>query len=168
MMDERRSQFLEAMSRAACTVSVVTTDGPAGRAGVTVSAMTSVSADAPGPCLLVCVHEKSPAAAAIAANGVFCVNVLGAGQAHVSDTFAGRLLTAGGDKFGPFDWGVVETGAPALDDALTVLDCRLRQVVEMGTHRVFFGDVLGIRQGSGDRPLLHVNRQYGAPAPLHP
>lgn len=167
-MDDTRSQFLEGMSRAACTVSVVTTDGPAGRAGVTVSAMASVSADAPGPCLLVCVHEKSAAAAAIAANGAFCVNVLGAGQAHVSDTFAGRIKTVDGDKFGPFDWGTIETGAPALDEALTVFDCRLKQMVEMGTHKVFFGDVVRVRNGAADMPLIHVNRHYGAPAPLNP
>ena len=165
-METPRDQFLEGMSRAACTVSVVTTDGAAGRAGVTVSAMASVSADAPGPCLLVCVHEKSAAAAAIAENGVFCVNVLGAGQAHVSDTFAGRIKTLDGDKFAPFDWGVMETGAPALDHALTVFDCRVKQVVEMGTHKVFFGDVVAVRNGPDELPLIHVNRHYGAPAPL--
>ena len=42
---EIRTQFLDGMSRAAFCVNVVTTDGPAGRAGVTVSAMSSVSAD---------------------------------------------------------------------------------------------------------------------------
>ena len=45
--------FLQAMSRAANTVCVVTTDGPAGKFGVTVSAMTSVSIDDAGPSLLV-------------------------------------------------------------------------------------------------------------------
>ena len=39
------------MSHAACTVNVVTTDGVAGRHGVTVSAMVSVSADTPQPTL---------------------------------------------------------------------------------------------------------------------
>jgi hypothetical protein len=43
------------MSHAACTVNVVTTDGAAGRHGVTVSAMVSVSADTPQPTLLVCI-----------------------------------------------------------------------------------------------------------------
>ena len=51
---ELRQRFLTGMSNAACTVSVVTTDGPAGRFGVTVSAMASVSADTPKPTLLVC------------------------------------------------------------------------------------------------------------------
>ena len=48
-----RQQFLHGMSHAASTVNVVTTDGVAGRHGVTVSAMVSVSADTPQPTLLV-------------------------------------------------------------------------------------------------------------------
>ena len=86
-----RDRYLEAMSEAAATVSVVTTDGPAGRAGVTVSAMCSVSADP--PTILVCVHHLSPACEAIRENGAFCVNVLGDGQSAISDTFAGRSTT---------------------------------------------------------------------------
>ena len=48
-----KKRFFDGMSQAACTVNVVTTDGAAGRAGVTVSAMSSVSADTPRPTLLV-------------------------------------------------------------------------------------------------------------------
>ena len=44
-----RSRFLEGMSRVASAVTVVTTDGDAGRFGVTVSSMTSVSADTTRP-----------------------------------------------------------------------------------------------------------------------
>ena len=69
--DDIRAQFLQGMSAAACTVSVVTTDGAHGRAGVTVSAMSSVSADGAAPTLLVCVHSLSPAAKTIIANGTF-------------------------------------------------------------------------------------------------
>ena len=87
----QRDLFIEGMSHAASTVNIVTTDGPAGRAGVTVSAMCSVTADA--PTLLVCVHQKSAACEAILANGVFCVNVLRDDQALISDTFAGRIQT---------------------------------------------------------------------------
>ena len=54
-----RQRFLSGMSHAACTVNIVTTDGRAGRSGVTVSAMSSVSADTPKPTLLVCIHHQS-------------------------------------------------------------------------------------------------------------
>ena len=62
--NQLRAQFLSGMSHAAATVNVVTTDGPGGKFGVTVSAMSSVSADTPKPTMLVCVHNASPAAAA--------------------------------------------------------------------------------------------------------
>jgi flavin reductase (DIM6/NTAB) family NADH-FMN oxidoreductase RutF len=84
-----RQRFVTGMSHAACTVNVVTTDGSAGRFGVTVSAMSSVSADSERPTLLACVHESSPAARAILENGVFCVNVLRDDQSFISDVFAG-------------------------------------------------------------------------------
>ena len=48
-----RSDYLDAMSRAVTGVNVVTSDGPARRAGLTVSAMSSVSVDGPAPQLLV-------------------------------------------------------------------------------------------------------------------
>ncbi|WP_413203415.1 flavin reductase family protein [Rhodospirillum sp. A1_3_36] len=162
-----RTAFLDGMSRVATSVSVVTTAGPAGRMGVTVSAMSSVCADDPGPHLVVCVHRLSPARAAILENGVFCVNVLGREQAEVSDTFAGRLSAPGGDKFAPFAWTTLETGAPVLANALVTFDCRVTDMVEVGTHGVIFGAVAWVSMGEGadGGPLLHASRAYGAFAP---
>ena len=158
-----RDQFLEAMSRAATSVSVVTTDGPAGRAGVTVSAMCSVSADRPS--LLVCVHHLSPAYKAIIANGRFCVNVLRADQSAISDTFAGRLPAPGGDKFACADWRRLATGAPALDRPLAAFDCTLMKHVEWGSHFVLIGDIVDVETDAGT-PLLYVHRGYGVPEAL--
>ena len=53
MNTDLRSQFVEGMSRAATFVAVLTTDGPTGKFGVTVSSLTSVSADGEYPSLLV-------------------------------------------------------------------------------------------------------------------
>ena len=55
--------FRAAMGLAATGVSVVTTDGPSGRFGLTVSAVSSVSADP--PLVLICINRKSPAIAAL-------------------------------------------------------------------------------------------------------
>jgi len=159
-----RDRYLEAMSEAAATVSVVTTDGPAGRAGVTVSAMCSVSADP--PTILVCVHHLSPACQAIRANGVFCVNVLGDEQSAISDTFAGRSPTPGGDKFDGTEWRALATGAPALVDPLVALDCRLVEHLRQGSHYIFIGEVADIALGNG-APLVYAKRAYrGLGSPL--
>ena len=89
---ETTANFIAAMGMAATAVSVVTTDGPAGRFGLTVSAFSSVSADP--PMVLACVNRKSPAVAAIDSNGLFAVNVLAADNRGVAETFAGRPQAA--------------------------------------------------------------------------
>ncbi len=161
---ELRQQFLAGMSNAAATVNVVTTDGPAGRFGVTVSAMASVSADTPKPTLLVCVHNKSSAAAAILANGVFCVNVLRDDQSYISDTFAGRIKTADGDKFSCAHWVNDITGSPRVIDPLVGFGCRVTHSELIGTHHVVFGAVEEIFTAGSGSPLIYANRAYGTPA----
>ena len=78
-----RESFIAAMRNAATGVNVVTTDGAAGRFGITVSAFASVSAEP--LTVLVCINRDSPARDAILANGRFCVNVLSAGQTDVAN-----------------------------------------------------------------------------------
>jgi flavin reductase (DIM6/NTAB) family NADH-FMN oxidoreductase RutF len=159
-----KQRFFDGMSHAACTVNVVTTDGKAGRAGVTVSAMSSVSADTPQPTLLVCVHHKSASAGAILENGVFCVNVLRDDQSFISDTFAGRFKTEDGDKFSCAQWTTQRTGAPRVIDPLVAFDCRLVSGERIGTHHVFLGQVEDIFVAERGSPLIYANRAYGTPA----
>lgn len=157
-----RDAFIGGMSHAACTVNIITTDGPAGRAGVTVSAMSSVSADTPKPTLLVCVHHMSPAAQMIIDNGCFVVNVLRDDQAYISDTFAGRFKDQLADKFDCTDWETMSTGAPRVADPLVGFDCKVVSSEKVGTHHVFFGEVQEIHNSRRGSPLIYANRAYGA------
>ena len=159
-----RQRFLAGMGLAACTVNVVTTNGEAGRHGVTVSAMSSVSADTAQPTLLVCIHHLSPAVQAIINNGVFCVNVLRDDQSFVSDCFAGRVKTADGDKFSCADWTTLTTGAPRVVDALAAFDCRILSAQQIGTHYVIVGSVAEIFASDSGSPLIYANRAYGTPS----
>ena len=156
-----RARFIGGMSHAAATVNIITTDGPAGRAGVTVSAMSSVSADTPKPTLLVCVHHLSQAADRILENGVFCVNVLKDDQAYISDTFAGRFRDEVSDKFDCARWVNMASGAPRVVDPLVGFDCRVASSEQVGTHHVFFGEVEDIFIADQGSPLLYANRAYG-------
>lgn len=157
-----RGMFLEGMSHAACTVNIVTTDGAAGRAGVTVSAMSSVSADTPKPTLLVCVHQQSPVAQKVIDNGVFCVNVLRDDQVYVSDAFAGRYKDVVEDKFECAEWTAMPSGAPRVVDPLVGFDCHLVSNNLVGTHHVFLGEVTDIFVAEQGSPLIYANRAYGA------
>ncbi len=163
-----RQRFLLGMSHAACTVNVVTTDGAAGRHGVTVSAMVSVSADTPQPTLLVCIHHKSAIAAALLENGVFCVNVLRDDQAHISDNFAGRSGARGAARFDCAQWTTQVTGAPRVLDALVAFDCRVTASERVGSHFVVFGSVQDIFVTGAGAPLIYANRAYGVPRRFHP
>jgi flavin reductase (DIM6/NTAB) family NADH-FMN oxidoreductase RutF len=162
-----RQRFLHGMSHAACTVNVVTTDGAAGRHGVTVSAMVSVSADTPQPTLLVCIHHRSAVAAALLENGVFCVNVLRDDQAHISDNFAGRSGVRGDAKFACTEWTTQVTGAPRVLDALVAFDCRVTASERVGSHFVVFGSVQDIHVAGAGAPLIYANRAYGVPRRFH-
>ncbi|MDE2789885.1 MAG: LysR substrate-binding domain-containing protein [Paracoccaceae bacterium] len=156
-----RDQFLSGMAHAASTVSVVTTDGPAGRAGVTVSAMTSVSVDTRKPTLLACVHHLSPAAPRILENRVFCVNLLRSDQAHISDIFAGRRAAPGGDKFACANWTMETTGSPRIIDPLVAFDCHVIRSERVGTHHVIIGEVDSVFMATAGSPLVYAHRTYG-------
>lgn len=136
-----RQHFLNAMSRIASTVNVVTTDGPAGRGGVTVTAMSSVSADTERPTMMVCIHKNSEAADKIRDNGVFCINVLGESQSDVSNSFAGRSEY---ERFSLGDWVSLKSGAPHLANSLAAFDCKVTECKLVGTHFVFFGETQGV------------------------
>src|SRR6185312_3076587 len=69
-----QAQFREAMSQLGAAVHVVTTAGPAGRGGVTATAVCSVS-DQPAT-LLVCVNRRAQIAPLVEANRILCVNTL--------------------------------------------------------------------------------------------
>ncbi len=159
-MDELKASFLEGMSRSAASVSVVTTDGPAGRGGVTVSAMTSISADGDAPTMLTCLNASSSALPLVLENGCFCINVLGIGQTDISDVFSSRSPAPGGDKFNAVTCDVLQTGAPWLTDALVAFDCRLISADRHGTHHICIGAVEAVRVAPEGEPLLYGMRRY--------
>ena len=92
--------FVNSMSRAVSGVSIVTTDGPSGRFGLTVSSMTSVSADP--SMLLFCINRNAVPHDAFRANGRFAINVLAVSQQRMADQFAGRTDDA--YTFDPESW----------------------------------------------------------------
>lgn len=161
-----RAAFVAAMRDVAATVTIVTTDGPAGRHGATVSAFCSVSADP--PTVLVCLNSTNQISARVRANGRFAVNILRASPqaADLARTFAGARDHEQPDRFchAPVS-GRADEG-PSLAGA-TVLFCRLVAVQVQATHAVCFGQVLRIAPGTeGAAPLIYHNRDFASLAPL--
>ena len=158
------AEFAAAVRSAAAGVTVVSTDGPAGRFGQTVSAMCRVSVSP--PLVLACLRSDSPASDAIKSNGVFCVSILGIQHHGLADSFAGR--PGPGRRpwdFGSGAWSAAPSGSPRLGDAVATFDCAVDQVVPAGSHLIYVGQVLDTTLGDGV-PLLYQSRTYSRPAPL--
>lgn len=157
--------FRDAMSRAVQGVAIVTTDGPAGRFGITVSSVVSASTEP--PLVLACIHGRSPAGAAIVRNRSFCINLLGARHRELADVFAGRPAEGAPYDFGSTSWAEGVRGLPVLEDAVASLECILHGTGRAGTHRVLVGRCVGVRTSDG-APLIYTGRRYGAPATWPP
>ena len=158
--DDRKRKFLEAMSRGATFVAVLTTEGETGRFGVTVSSMTSVSADGPAPTILACVHHKSPAAQAILSNRKFCANILHESQQKLSDLFSGRHKTDHADRFESIKWSQSGGGQPLLTGATAIFDCELRSSVLWETHHIMIAHVADVILNDDPNALLYGQRAY--------
>lgn len=153
-----RTEFREAMSRVAASVHIVTTDGPAGRRGTTVTSVCSV-ADTPAT-LLVCLNQSSPDNARFEANGVFAVHLLGARSEAVARAFAGEGKLDTQARFATARFAPLATGAPVMAEALAAFDCRLVGSTLVATHRILIGEVVAIRLGEPDDNLLYRGRAY--------
>lgn len=152
-----RNEFRDAMSRLGAAVNVITTDGPAGRHGLTASAVCSVT-DSP-PTLLVCVNQQAGAHAHLVDNAVLCVNVLTGRHEELSGAFGGKGLAVE-DRFAHASWRTLVTGAPVLSDAAVSFDCRIVRSEEIGTHTVFFCEVVDVAVAAEAEGLIYFNRTY--------
>jgi flavin reductase len=146
------------MARLGAAVNVITTDGPGGRAGFTASAVCSVT-DTP-PTLLVCANRTNDSYPAMRANCVLCVNTLAGADENLSPVFAGMTDHTMAARFEGATWHALATGAPILDGALVAFDCRIEQIVEVGTHDVFICTVEAVEVGEMHEGLIYYARGY--------
>jgi len=147
--------FREAISLFATGVTVITARTSDGPAGMTASAVCSLSVDPVQ--LLVCISERLPTHSALVESRRFAVNVLGEGQSELARKFA----TPGIDKFSGVQTSNCE-GIPLLDRAIAHFVCDVHERFPGGDHSIFIGNVtnLGLRRGS--RPLLYFASQFGS------
>ena len=155
--------FTNAMRRAVSGVSIVTTSGDFGRYGLTVSSMTSVSAEP--PMLLVCVNRNSIAHDAIARNHRFAVNVLSARQQNLAASFAGSDLYGPAYDLSSSEWTDSACGLPQAVNTAAFFECELDTAVTAGTHSIFIGRVTQAL-AADETPLAYANREYRVPVSL--
>jgi len=151
--------FKKGMRQLSAAVTVVTTGLDAQRrAGLTATAVCSVSAEP--PLLLACINRQGAAYARILEWGNFCVNVLSHDQIGIAKRFAGLEGGPHPERFEHAQWETLATGAPVLAGCLANFDCRVHQEIASGTHSIFIGAIAAISVNKGQEPLAFLNGQY--------
>jgi flavin reductase (DIM6/NTAB) family NADH-FMN oxidoreductase RutF len=150
------ADFRHAMGHFASGVTVVTSRDEHGEpVGTTANAVTSLSLDP--PLILVCFDLSSATLHAVRGHGAFAVNVLGAGQEHLSANFARRGLAAAWDgvrhRSGP-------TGSPRIEDVLAAVECTVEHIFPGGDHEIVIGRVQHVETNPGVSPLLFWRGKY--------
>lgn len=152
------ARYREAMSHFAGAVHVATTDGPAGRRGLTVSAAVSVSDDP--ATVMICLNRNREENRMFEANGCFALNTLCVHQIELARAFAGEEHLPMDARFAFGTWQTLETGAPVLTKARMSIDCVLRDVQLVHTHYILFGEVVACGPDSKDPALVYLDRDY--------
>ncbi|WP_342364175.1 flavin reductase family protein [Terrarubrum flagellatum] len=156
--------FRAAMKTVATPVTVIATGEAGMRYGITASSVCSLS-DQP-PMILACINRNSAILPYIRANGCFSANFLAEAQSALAERFAGITKVYGPERFDFGSWGRLVTGAPVLEDALSVFDCSLDCEHDSPTHAVLIGRVEAIRQGAISRALVYARGRFSFPEPL--
>lgn len=144
------------MGRWATGVSLVTTLHDGDPYGCTLNALSSLSLDP--PTLIVCLGEQTRTLAAVRQTGRFAVNVLAAGQADVSRTFADRSLSTAA-RFAAVPHAV-RFGVPVIDGCVATVICDVLEERPLCDHVVVVGRALHGTVADEHEPLVFFGGGY--------
>lgn len=153
-------EFRAAMRRLTGGVSVITAGRGAEISGMTVSSVSSLSADPPA--LIVSVNRSASALALMRSYGFFGVSILTSDQLHIAERFSGKDGLKGADRFATSRWITGISGVPLLADALAAIDCKVEETIERHSHAIVIGRVLDVRVSARLAALGYWNGQYVA------
>ena len=151
-----KEAYRSGMAKLGAAVCIVTTDGPAGKAGFTASAICSVT-DTP-PTLLVCLNRAASVYDTVSRNGILAVNTLAPQHRGLASLFGGK--TPVNERFAAANWFRGESGAPLLEGAVVSFDCRVAGLTDVGSHSVLFCEVVGVADGTLASGLFYFDRAY--------
>lgn len=163
MSNDLPQTFRAAMRRLAATVTVLTCRDPEGqRIGMTATAVTSVSTEPPA--LLACVNRSAAIHAHLALGQKFCINLLHTGQREISNACSGG--EEGEGRFVLGDWRDDADSVPYLADGQSNIFCAVEAVHTYGSHGIFIGRVLSVRNRDAIAPLVYQDGKYMRTIPL--
>ena len=153
--------FRDAMSVCAAGVHVVTTDGAAGRCGITMTAVAPVT-DEP-PTVMLCINKQAGIVPVLLENRAVCINVLAVHQQDAAEHFAGLTALTPEERFKYHIWHRGRSGQLQIEGALAHLHGSVTVQNEVGTHHVFMIEIGEIAvHGGSDPALVYFRRGFAA------
>lgn len=150
--------FKSLMRNIASSVAVITTNQLGKRHGMTATAVCSVSAD-PATILIV-VNRSTRSHPIIAATKAFTVNILADHQHAIGTRFASKS----DDPFDGIEYRSGLNGSPIIEGVAAYIECATVSEIEVETHTIFIGRVLG-GDVSKAHPLLYHEGAYKSVSP---
>jgi flavin reductase (DIM6/NTAB) family NADH-FMN oxidoreductase RutF len=149
--------FREVFRRHAAGVAVVTTDAGRGAAGVTVTSLSSLSAEP--PLLSFSISATASIWPHLRDADTAVVHLLGADHVGLARTFA----TSGIDRFAaPTRWHRLPTGEPVLDGVGAWLRVSIAHRVAAGGSHLVVGQIEEVALARHRAPLLYHDGSYHA------
>ncbi len=159
--------FRSAMRRFPASVAIVATGARPYRAGMTATAICSLSADPPQ--LLACLNQRTMTCRTVQQCRTFSINLLNTSQLPLARIFAGLEGEAvAEEKFEAGNWREGSSGAPILEAAVLTLECALVTSHAASTHNILIGKVLEISGQVAEDALIYRSGVFGTWTGLAP
>ena len=147
------------MASCAAGVHVITTDGEAGRYGITMTAVTAVT-DEP-PTVMLCINRQSAIIPILQGNRDLCINTLNDSQQDVAEHFAGLTDLSPEERF---EYHIWHRGKPdSSKSKARWRTCTAALSINAKSARItsFFVQINEIRNTDAQAPaLLYFRRQF--------
>jgi flavin reductase (DIM6/NTAB) family NADH-FMN oxidoreductase RutF len=152
--------FRAAMRRLVGGVSVITAGAGSDISGMTVTSVSSLSADPPS--LIVAVNRASSSWPLLQRHRYFGVNILNADQLDIAERFTGKDGLKGAERFAGAEWIERASGVRLLSGALAAIECEAEDIIERHSHAIIIGRVLHVELSADDAALAYWHGDYVA------
>ena len=159
-------QFRNGMRRLGGAVNIVTSAYDGNFAGLTATAVTSLSAEPPR--LLACINRSGATFETISKGRCMAVNVLGAQHRDLAMRFAGMDGEPETERFTKDLWRTGSSGAPIFKEALVSFDCEIESILDAGSHGIVIGTIVDIQLMTSQEgtPLCYIDGNWATMAAL--
>jgi flavin reductase (NADH) len=153
-----KESFIEAMRHLVYPVSIVSSRLKGAKLAITVSSVTSVSANPPS--LLVCINKESTMAKTIETGSFLNVSFLNPAQTAIASICSSKDKVH--ERFEYDQWLEDANKTPYLEESEAVVFCQVVNLLEHATHKIIILAVKDVSANSGQNPnpLLYCNREY--------